>query len=485
MLRVALLLVGLVISFAEAQAEPWLSTRYAQNCAGCHAPSRKNLPPMDRRCTLSCQGCHVNPNGGGLRSFYGKWNEERWLKSFRSDALKHPNSVASLNRQFYGRTEKSNAEPRDKSRRRNAVKDGFPLVELETTYPSESAYVRDGREREIVSEEEFLYNVPQADPYRLMDETKTSAGGDFRWEWTKLARNGGKETWHSFLMNADLALEWRPLYRNVHLVYEGRMQGSPAAPGKYDQQFKSAGTRSLYAMVDSLPFATFVMAGYYRPLFGNFVPDHYALAQEMTAYGMTGSSKNYGILFKALTIGTAPNVPYLNVHLIGKNQSDKDDQTQGWAVNSGLRFVTLGASLNYSYWRTEDNRLSANHKAELHSVNAAARFGRVIASLEAVSLARDASDQDFRQGGVYTLDTYTQIWREIYWTLLVSQSNVARDLVPGGAQQVKVGVRGFLFPGVDLMMLYETLDETREDPSTSVMAKNKTKGITGQLHLYF
>ena len=50
----------------ELKAEPWLSTRFAQNCSGCHAPQRINKKPMDRRCTLSCQGCHVNPNGGAI-----------------------------------------------------------------------------------------------------------------------------------------------------------------------------------------------------------------------------------------------------------------------------------------------------------------------------------------------------------------------------------------------------------------------------------
>ena len=69
-----------LFSFSNlALAQAWLSNRYAQNCAACHAPGRFNKPLSERRCTLSCQGCHVSPNGGGMRSSYGKWTQERWL----------------------------------------------------------------------------------------------------------------------------------------------------------------------------------------------------------------------------------------------------------------------------------------------------------------------------------------------------------------------------------------------------------------------
>lgn len=475
----------------EASAEPWLSTRYAQNCAGCHAPGRKNLPAIDRRCSLSCQGCHVNPNGGGLRSGYGKWNEDRWLRTFRSDLLRNPSSFAPVSRQHYGRGEKFSKKKGKKppvkknaKRQRSPGQQGFPLVEIDNDVMPEQLYLRDGLEFVESDREEFLYQIPQGDPYRILDETKVDGGADVRNQFTNYTLNDGDPQWRRFLMSVDFALRWRPINRNIHLVYESRMLGSPSPDAQYEDMLKSAGTRSLYLMVDYMPYNTFVMGGYYRPLFGNYVPDHYAIAQEMTTYAMTGTTRNYGIVYNAVTVGTAPNVPYLNVHMISKAVNDKDDRTKGFALNTGLRFVTLGASVNYSYWRTKDARFDSLTSVEMHSIGAAARFWRVVTSLEALSLARDVDTKDFRQGGAWMLDTYTQIWRENYFTMAYSLANTTRELKPGKTNQLKTGLKSFIIPGVEMNLIYETRNETAEvkDEPTKV---NKLKGYSGQLHVYF
>ena len=66
-MRIAILAAVLLFS-GPGISEPWLSNRFAQDCVGCHDEGRPNLDILDRRCTLSCQGCHVSPNGGGMRS---------------------------------------------------------------------------------------------------------------------------------------------------------------------------------------------------------------------------------------------------------------------------------------------------------------------------------------------------------------------------------------------------------------------------------
>src|SRR5690606_1037671 len=152
----------------------WISTRFAQNCGGCHAHGRKNIAPAKRRCTLACQGCHVSPNGGGLRSYYGKWTEERWLRSFRSDSLKQAKAAAPYKRQIYGRRSYKKAKGK-------RPRGGYPLREVRDLPQNEKPYDKyadKGEHETVKSLREFEYYIPDIDPYREMMRNKIDAGMD-------------------------------------------------------------------------------------------------------------------------------------------------------------------------------------------------------------------------------------------------------------------------------------------------------------------
>lgn len=470
--------------------EPWLSTRFAQNCSGCHAPQRVNVKPVSRRCSLSCQGCHVNPNGGGLRSYYGKWNENRWLRSFRSDFLKHSKNVAAYPDQNYGQNKFREVVKKLSKKQQQSIREkGLNLVET-TSEMDESEYSRKhGNEKVIAqSQTEFLYQIPNLDPWRIKFNSKVDGGGDFRWySASSTFKNDGSSSsnWFSFLMAADLGIRYRPVYKKLNFVYESRFFGSHAKHNKYSNTFGGASTRSLYMMVDDLPYNVFVQGGYYRPLFGNLSPDHDHLAQQMISFAMSGRFRSQSLVMEAVSAGTAPNVPYLNLHKIGKLLDTPEDRTDGFALNTGMRFVTLGASVNLSYWSTKQKGSEKPNLLEMVSIGGALKLGRAVLSYEGLSIIKDDQNtqRDLRQGGVHSLDAHIRLWKEVYWQSNIAASNASRELTPGSAQQLKTGIRGFMIPGIECGVFYENTKESQKLQSTTI--SRDTQRISSQLHAYF
>ena len=134
-------------------------------------------------------------------------------------------------------------------------------------------------------------------------------------------------------MEMSFGLRYRPI-RHTHIVYESRFFGSPNGYG-INEIPDSLRLRSLYVMVDDLPYNVFVMGGYYRPLFGRYTPDHTAL-QIMMASATTGAPTNTSReLWEAFSAGTAPNVPYLNVHYIARGFVPDEPDHKGFIINAG------------------------------------------------------------------------------------------------------------------------------------------------------
>lgn len=486
------MIIFYAIVSAEARAELWLGSRFAQNCAGCHAPGRINLEPKARKCSLSCQGCHVSPNGGGLRSHYGKWTENRWLRSTSFGALKHDLNFAPRKNQIYGKkpwaSVKSEVTQSGSSLKSEIMNSGVELVETNSPLNESEHGVKDNPYVEIASsQEQYLYQVPEKDPWRQMAESKYDAGGDFRWMINKFqdSTDDGKNSRdQNFLMAGDISVRSRPLYRDLHFVFESRILGNPNDDALVKDSFTNIMTRNAYAMYDNIPYNTFIMGGLYRPIFGNSSPDHNALGQRLlaTAQGISGGMYK-APPFTAISMGTAPNVPFANIHIItGTTDTSNWKSLSGKALNLGLRFVSFGAAASYSFQQTSGiTAKSEDVITNLHSLGVAGTFGRTTATYEAMSYSIDNKQLALNVGGTHNLDTYTRIFGETYFTLALAAANVAMDLSPGAATQIKTGVRSFVWPGFDIQVAYEST----ASKLTLTNEIKKTTGATSQIHLYF
>jgi hypothetical protein len=457
-------------------AQPWLSNRFAQNCAACHSPGRFNKELSERRCTLACQGCHVNPNGGGMRSHYGKWTQERWLRTFFVDGLlTNKKKPAPFEKQPYFNKSWAEAVKKGETLPKIQPPEKKPL--LETVFDGEINPKKYSRKHEVfdyteVSSEIYEKQIPQVDPYNLERVFYLSGGADFRYFILDRVNNTptmGKK-FRAFPMAADLQLRFKPIREHLSLVTEARFLNGPGN-SQLEKFFTSESQiRSAYIISDNLPYNSYVMAGLYRPLFGYYTPDHTTLAQ--TISGLTVRS-----VFLAASVGTSPNVPFLNLHLIQPKAGGPE--IRGFAANFGGRFVTLGASFMFSYWRTQTKAGAVDLTRSMYSTTGGIQLGPITANAEVLHVNQEFAPGFSNGGDVFTIDTQTQLWREVYFLLGGGYSNISRNLGEGKGLEWQVGLKSYLVAGADLELLFINKKDTVPNTETT------TQDIQFQIHLFY
>jgi hypothetical protein len=446
-------------------AEPWLSNRFAQNCAACHSAARRNVAPPKRRCNLSCQGCHVNPNGGGIRNQYGDWLSKYWLKSHNIKLLGQSN-LQPLKAQKYGK-QPSSGFPAEK------VPEGGFLVAETDRFLEESAFDKsDGQSGLIVeNDDEFMQRLTSKDPYRLEKHGLISAGGDLR----HMVKKGDVDL-DSWLMAFDVGVSVKPFSDYVTAVVENRFLQGPDNSGEEKLLTGGAELRSAYVMIDRLPYNTYIMHGFYRPKVGHYNPDHTALSPFMA--GLTQRSR-----YKALSIGTAPNVPYANLHAIFPHNDLAFDQSLGFAYDFGLRFVTYGASLATSGWSTRDK--ATNFTKEFFAYDIGFYVDPVVFNLELLNHRKEIAENKFAQGATMTAEIKTQLWRHYYLVTNYAKSNIAYNDKEGSVDETMLGLRLFPLTGLDLELL-SVAREIHEKKTATASAKTRRQSYLHlQTHVYF
>ena len=74
-------LAGTLLPSASARATHLYALKESNNCGGCHKPGRSQRSFLERRCTLDCQGCHIDPAGAGPRNQWGYYYSQTYLST--------------------------------------------------------------------------------------------------------------------------------------------------------------------------------------------------------------------------------------------------------------------------------------------------------------------------------------------------------------------------------------------------------------------
>jgi hypothetical protein len=183
-------------------------------------------------------------------------------------------------------------------------------------------------------------------------------------------------------------------------------------------------------------------------------------------------------------------VPFANIHLIQRQYGAKtNDTNKGFALNLGGRFVTLGGSVNYSFWNSQRDEKVAGEtvtpRVQMHSLSGGMQVWRFTLNAEAIGILKDVPNQAYRKGVVGTLDTYLRVWREIYFNMQYAQSNLTAQLTPGTVAQFRLGFRNFLFSGIETMLVYGVENQEAIATDDGQTASNTiSQDIQWQVHAY-
>ncbi len=310
--------------FQAAVSTPMYSARAGRTCDNCHVTPNNWINPelAKRKCTLSCQGCHVDPAGGGMRTVSGRFFGRATLPM---DATS-PRPTMDWDRGFGGRR----ADKRT-SYSSDLPEGPYQFSELGEFHKDVNDRWAWGKPSGGDTEFQFFngrYDQLNANPMLRL-------GYDVRLA-TLLAG-----TALTFPMQVDVPVlfaPWKHLSLFVNSGFRGRSSGYSAT---FDDQ-RRAYFREAFVLAHKLPYMGYVKAGRFVPSFGLRLDDHTsAIRRQFELDGALAESRVSGV-----EIGINPNYPFLMASYFTSVARSREpeqfdifdaDEGTGFAVNGGWR----------------------------------------------------------------------------------------------------------------------------------------------------
>lgn len=321
----------MAVALHTANGTPIYAGRSGRTCDNCHVTPNKWVNPKlaDRKCTLSCQGCHVDPAGGGMRTVSGRFFGRSTMPMIATSP--RPTADWDRNAPYVGRRDKA-----------TSYNDNLPYG------PSTIEEIPDFREE--VSDgwawgqplgSESRWGFWDGRYHSLAADPMLRVGVDLR--AAVLAPL-------AFPMQVDVPVVFHPIHHLTFLVNTGA-RGRSSGFGDSFSNDHSPYFREAFVMLHEAPFQSYVKAGRFVPSFGLRLDDHTSsIRRQFELDGSQPESRVTGV-----ELGANPNYPFfqwsyfrMTSRTRPPDQWDIFNYDEGWgmAANVGYRHEgwTVGAS---------------------------------------------------------------------------------------------------------------------------------------------
>jgi hypothetical protein len=333
-LAVALAL-GLLSAASPLRATPLYAAREGRTCDNCHLRPNlwKNPPVLDRKCTMSCQGCHVDPAGGGMRTAAGRFFGSSTLPMIATSPRPTQDWDAWIGK-FLWRKDRATSFTND-------LPEGPPDYDA-------------SRDRRYAPHDHFALGSPAGEP---------SHHAPFRGRYGSLnAHPLLRLSWDIrsalllskgalfFPMQADVAMALHPM---EHVTFLGNVGARGRSTGIADvvDDPRTPYLREGFLLLHEAPGNAYVKVGRFVPQFGLKVEDH--TTQTRRTFEQDGSVPDARVT--GVEAGINPNYPYVNVSWFRSTAATRTPAAfdifdavdgHGMALNVGYREIgwTAGAS---------------------------------------------------------------------------------------------------------------------------------------------
>ena len=338
-----LILAAALLAFfaSESPATTMYAARSARTCDNCHlSPNQWVNPPLpERKCNMSCQSCHVDPAGGGVRNASGRFYGRSTLPMIATKP--RPTDDWDRNLPFVGRRDHATTYDHNLPLGPNTFEQSLTFAES--------------------IDDSWAWGNPPGGPekYGLLPGRYQNLNAD------PMLRIGTDVRLAALLsgslvfpMQIDLPVIFHPRHHLTILVNTGARGRPSGLSDTFDGPDHSFYFREAFLMLHEAPYQAYAKIGRFVPSFGLKLDDHTSrIRRSFELDGALPESRVAGV-----EIGAMPNYPFVNASLFGMADHSRvpdlwniADVDGGWgsAVNAGWRDLSWSVGLSAMIRRRE------------------------------------------------------------------------------------------------------------------------------------